>query len=185
MNTVKTLLAVFLLALSFAAARADDLVLSVQSSLARQGYYSGDLDGAWGSQTSAAVRRFQIAKELRPTGELNPATLNALGIKQAPPKPQKAPKPEPQISRGKALADLFVGGPYLTAPPPFQIQTVKSAQKNLQLLGFYRGPVDGNPNPALTEALRAYQKDNRFKATGRLDKTTLQALNLLTLPPSE
>jgi peptidoglycan hydrolase-like protein with peptidoglycan-binding domain len=63
------------------------------------------------------------------------------------------------------------------------VQVVQAAQKNLKLLGFYAGPVDGAPTPALKDSLRAYQKDHRFKATGRLDKTTLQALNLLTLPP--
>jgi hypothetical protein len=113
---------------------------------------------------------------------LNPATLNALGIKQAPTKPQKV-KAEPQMSRSEVLANIFAGGPYITAPPAFQIQTVENAQKNLKLLGFYSGPVDGAPTPALTESLRAYQKDHRFKASGRLDKTTLQALDLLTLPP--
>ncbi len=170
-----------LVALSLTAARAGDLVLTAQSSLARQGYYDGAIDGKWGSQTAAAVRRFQIANDLRPTGELNPATLSALGIKTTP---ARTAKPEPQMTRGEALADLFVGGPYLTAPPAFQIQVVKTAQKNLQLLGFYRGPADGVPSPALKDSLRAYQRDSRFKATGRLDKTTLQALDLLTLPPS-
>ncbi|MGH8047266.1 MAG: peptidoglycan-binding domain-containing protein [Chthoniobacterales bacterium] len=179
---MKTLLAVLFLAASLVAARADDLTLAVQTKLTGLGYYDGSLDGAWGSQTSAAVRRFQVARKIRVTGDLNPATLNALGIKQEPAKPQKT-KAAPQMSRGQALADIFVGGPYLTAQPAFQVQVVQSAQKNLKLLGFYAGPVDGQPTPALKDSLRAYQKSNRFKATGRLDKTTLQALNLLTLPP--
>jgi peptidoglycan hydrolase-like protein with peptidoglycan-binding domain len=172
---VKALLSVFLLAVTFTAARADDLVLAAQTKLARMGYYDGKADGSWGRQTANAVSRFQEAKDLRVTGELNPATLNALGIKTAP-----QPKPVP---RGVALADIFVGGPYLSAPPEFQVQTVRKAQQNLKLLGFYRGSADGAPNAALTDALRAYQRDNRFKATGRLDKTTLQALDLLTLAP--
>jgi peptidoglycan hydrolase-like protein with peptidoglycan-binding domain len=180
---VKTLLAALLLALPILATRADDLTLAVQDKLAKLGYYDGRLDGAWGGQTSVAVSRFQSAKKLRVTGELNPATLNSLGIKQAPQKKTKAAPA--QMSRGEALADLFVGGPYLTAPPAFQVQVVKSAQKNLKLLGYYTGPADGSPSPALKDALRLYQKDYRFKTSGRLDKTTLQGLNLLTLPPSE
>ncbi len=160
-------------------ARADDVVLAAQAKLARMGYYDGKADGAWGKNTSLAVQRFQQAKNLRVTGELNVATLNVLGIK--PP----AEKPVKPVSRGMALADLFVGGPYLTAPPEFQVQTVKKAQQNLRLLGFYRGPLNGAPNSDLTDALRAYQKDNRFRATGRLDKATLQALDLLTLPPGD
>jgi peptidoglycan hydrolase-like protein with peptidoglycan-binding domain len=172
---VKTLLAALLLALTIGAARADDVVLAAQTRLARLGYYDGKADGAWGKNTSLAVQRFQAAKKIRVTGELNPATLNALGIKV----------PEQPVSRGVALADLFVGGPYLTAPPEFQVQTVKKAQQNLRLLGFYNGPANGVPTTALSDALRTYQKDNRFKTTGRLDKTTLQALDLLTLAPGD
>jgi peptidoglycan hydrolase-like protein with peptidoglycan-binding domain len=78
-----------------------------------------------------------------------------------------------------------VGGPYLTAPPSFQVSIVKKAQQNLKLLGFYGGSANGAPDAALTDALRAYQKAHRFKASGRLDKTTLQALDLLTLPPED
>lgn len=164
-----------LLVFGFASAHADDALKAVQTKLARMGYYDGTVDGAWGSQTAAAVRRFQLAQNLRVTGELDAGTLRALDVKTTPGTPPK--------SRAVALADVFVGGPYLTAPPEFQVRTVREAQKNLKLLGFYDGPADGQPNAALTEALRAYQKSSRFKATGRLDKATLQGLDLLTLPP--
>jgi peptidoglycan hydrolase-like protein with peptidoglycan-binding domain len=156
---------------------ADQVTAAVQSKLARLGYYGGTVDGAWGSQTAAAVRRFQVAKELRVTGELNPATLAALGIKPQEPAPSQ-PVPRP-VDPAKALTDIFVGGPYLNTPPEFQVRTVKKAQENLRVLGFYRGPANGMPNDALTQALVNYQAANRFKRTGRLDKTTLQALDLL------
>jgi peptidoglycan hydrolase-like protein with peptidoglycan-binding domain len=173
---VKSLLAALLTLAALAVAQADEIVTAVQSRLAKLGYYAGEVDGEWGSQTAAAVRRFQVAKELRVTGELNAATLNALGVKAPPPVPN---------ARAVALADLFVGGPYLTAPPSFQVSIVKKAQQNLKLLGFYGGSANGAPDAALTDALRAYQKAHRFKASGRLDKTTLQALDLLTLPPED
>ncbi|HEY8901843.1 MAG TPA: peptidoglycan-binding domain-containing protein [Chthoniobacterales bacterium] len=172
---MKALLAVLALVLISGAAYADQLTAAVQTKLGKLGYYNGPVDGSWGSQTAAAVRRFQVAQELRVTGELNPATLNALGIKSAP-----APTPE-VVDPGKALADIFVGGPYLNSPPEFQVRTVKKAQENLRVLRFYRGPVNGMPNAALTQALVDYQAANRFKRTGRLDKTTLQALDLLYL----
>jgi peptidoglycan hydrolase-like protein with peptidoglycan-binding domain len=157
---VKALLAALLTLAALAVAQADEIVTAVQSRLAKLGYYAGEVDGEWGSQTAAAVRRFQVAKELRVTGELNAATLNALGVKAPPPVPN---------ARAVALADLFV----------------KKAQQNLKLLGFYGGSANGAPDAALTDALRAYQKAHRFKASGRLDKTTLQALDLLTLPPED
>jgi peptidoglycan hydrolase-like protein with peptidoglycan-binding domain len=172
---VKTLLLALLCLASLTTARANDLVQSVQTKLAKLGYYQGKPDGQWGAQTAAAVRRFQVSKELRVTGELNPATLDALGIE---------PPPSPK-SKAAALADIFVGGPYLSAPPEFQVSIVKKAQQNLKLLGFYKGPIDGTPDAALTDALRAYQKSNRFRTTGRLDNTTLQALDLFIASPQD
>ncbi len=169
-------LLILALVLLAAPAFADPLTTAVQSKLARLGYYTGGVDGEWGSQTAAAVRRYQVAQKLRVTGELNPATLNALGIKSAP-----AERPAPAIDPGKALADIFVGGPYLNTPPEFQVRTVRKAQENLKVLGFYRGPANGRPDASLTQALVDYQLANRFKTTGRLDKTTLQGLDLLYL----
>lgn len=148
---------------------ADDVVRAAQTQLRESGFYRGDIDGIWGSQTAAAVRRYQLAKDLRVTGELNEATLASLGLTSAP------------TPKYKLLAELFRGGPYLNAPPEFQVATVRKAQENLKLLGYYNGPVNGDPSPALTNALQSYQRSAKFRATGRLDKTTLQALNLLTL----
>lgn len=173
----KFLVALFVL-LSAGGLRADDLTAAVQTKLAQLGYFNGKVDGAWGQATSGAVSRFQQAKDLRVTGELNPATLKALGIKTAPPPKPTGSGREP-IDPARALVDIFVGGPYLNSPPDFQIQTVQKAQKNLKLLGYYAGPINGAPDGELAAALRTYQKDNRFRPTGRLDKTTLQALGLL------
>lgn len=153
---------------------ADETVRAAQVRLAELGYFDGAVDGIWGRQSSAAVQEFQMANKLRPTGELDRRTLEALGLPGTP-----AATPVPQAV---ALAELFVGGPYLKAPTEVQIATVRKAKENLKLLGFYRGKLDGLVTPELTEALRAYQRGNRFKASGRLDKTTLQALDLMTLP---
>ncbi len=158
--------AMFLAGLSNAIA--DEMIRSVQTQLQKAGFYEGTIDGNWGSQTAAGVRRYQLANDLRVTGELNEATLNRMGI-------------APAVPKYKALADLFKGGPYLTAPPDFQVATVRRAKESLRLLGYYKGPINGDPGPALTSALEAYQRSARFRASGRLDKTTLQALNLLTV----
>jgi peptidoglycan hydrolase-like protein with peptidoglycan-binding domain len=53
---------------------ADDVVLSAQAKLKQLGYYHGMVDGQMGSQTAAAIRRFQLAK-LKVTGEMNAQTF--------------------------------------------------------------------------------------------------------------
>jgi localization factor PodJL len=43
------------------------------------------------------------------------------------------------------------------------------AQRALSRLGYYQGPQDGRPSPALTGAVKAYQRDQGLRATGELD----------------
>jgi peptidoglycan hydrolase-like protein with peptidoglycan-binding domain len=78
----------------------------------------------------------------------------------------------------KDLANLFVGGPLLAASPEIQVATVRKAQDALRVLGYYHGPINGIPDGNLTICLKAYQKEMRFKASGRLDKITLQGLDI-------
>jgi peptidoglycan hydrolase-like protein with peptidoglycan-binding domain len=52
----------------------------VQTQLRNFGFYSGGADGIWGGGTASAVERFQQARGLQPNGQLNPATVAALGL---------------------------------------------------------------------------------------------------------
>jgi peptidoglycan hydrolase-like protein with peptidoglycan-binding domain len=56
------------------------VVRGIQRRLRRLGFYSGAADGVWGPGSQAAVERFQRARGLQPTGDLNPTTLSALGF---------------------------------------------------------------------------------------------------------
>ena len=60
---------------SVSIALADGVVLSVQRELKQLGYYDGVVDGQMGSQTAAAIRRYQVAEKLKVTGEMNAQTL--------------------------------------------------------------------------------------------------------------
>ena len=59
---------------------ARETVRRVQERLARAGFRPGPADGVWGGGTEAALRDFQQARGLRPTGDLNPVTARALGF---------------------------------------------------------------------------------------------------------
>lgn len=63
----------------------DSTVLRAQRILQQRGYYRGEVDGIMGSQTAAAIRRYQVAENLRVTGQLNPQTIRSLGLPLAPP----------------------------------------------------------------------------------------------------
>ncbi|MBR6096348.1 MAG: spore cortex-lytic enzyme [Oscillospiraceae bacterium] len=58
-------------------------VKEIQTKLQNWGYYSGAIDGVYGSQTEAAVRHFQEKNGLTVDGKAGPKTLAALGIQSA------------------------------------------------------------------------------------------------------
>jgi peptidoglycan hydrolase-like protein with peptidoglycan-binding domain len=63
------------------------MVMHVQTALQQQGMYKGNIDGIWGPETQGAVRGYQQAHGLTPSGELNSPTLAML----LPPPPPAAP----------------------------------------------------------------------------------------------
>ena len=63
--------------------RADDNVREVQTKLSDEGFYFGKIDGAYSSDLSAALSRYQIRNGLPITGQLDAETSKALGAKPA------------------------------------------------------------------------------------------------------
>lgn len=55
-------------------------VTEIQQKLSQWGYYSGSIDGVFGSGTERAVKKFQQKNGLTADGKVGPATLAALGI---------------------------------------------------------------------------------------------------------
>ena len=58
----------------------NDLAVSVQSELARRGYYQGAIDGLIGSGSREAIRAFQAVQGLPVTERIDPKLLKALGV---------------------------------------------------------------------------------------------------------
>ena len=77
---------VFTVAIGIAFSRsvsADENVRQVQAKLSDEGLYSGEIDGAYSSDLSAALTRYQIRNGLPITGQLDAETSEALGAKSA------------------------------------------------------------------------------------------------------
>ena len=58
----------------------DAAVSSVQSQLAKLGYYHGAVDGVAGDETQAAIGRYQEDNDLSVTGTVTASTLQSLGL---------------------------------------------------------------------------------------------------------
>jgi len=52
----------------------------IQQALADKGYYTGEVNGAWGADSVEALKRFQQAQNLSPDGKLGSLSLIALGL---------------------------------------------------------------------------------------------------------
>lgn len=57
-----------------------DTVRKVQQALNKAGFDAGSVDGTWGPGTETAIRNFQRERKLEQSGNLNPQTLEALGM---------------------------------------------------------------------------------------------------------
>jgi peptidoglycan hydrolase-like protein with peptidoglycan-binding domain len=55
-------------------------VRAIQDRLHSLGFYPGAVDGVWGQSTQSAVQQFQQNRGLQPNGQLNPATISAMGL---------------------------------------------------------------------------------------------------------
>lgn len=101
-----------------------DLVFRAQQRLHEQGFYVRDnVDGEWGPATSAAVRNFQRANGLAPTGQLDASTQKALGVDAAP---LMAAAPGGETPQGAAVQQAVAPAP--AGQPEPQAEPVKAAQ---------------------------------------------------------
>jgi peptidoglycan hydrolase-like protein with peptidoglycan-binding domain len=83
--------AVFLAGVSLAFG--DASTEQVQRALKDQGFYYGEITGQTDTDTTAAIRRFQIRNGLKVTGELDAETRKSLGVSAATSAPKSTPAP--------------------------------------------------------------------------------------------
>ena len=79
-NIIIILLAQGADAVSYKRGMSGETVKQIQQRLSEWGYYSGAVDGIYGSRTEAAVKYFQRKNSLTVDGIAGPATLAAIGI---------------------------------------------------------------------------------------------------------
>ena len=69
-----------------------DRIEQIQRALSRSGYYQGDPTGRWDSDTVSAMKSFQQAHGITPSGKIDASSLQQLGLGSdvaglAPPRP--------------------------------------------------------------------------------------------------
>ena len=120
--TALVLLAVLAGAGTVLEAASDPEVEAVQQALVERGYDPGKVDGAMGRRTRGALRAFQRSVELPDTGEIDHATVTALGLESSAgaQTPAHANTPPAQADTPPAQADT---PPAQADTPPAQADT--------------------------------------------------------------
>ncbi len=138
-------------------------VKAVQKKLKELGYYSGKIDGDYGSGTKKAVLAFQKAHGLKQTGNVNSSTLNKMNSQG-----------KKTSSSGSSSSSGGSGG---TCSPGDKGSAVKAVQKKLKSLGYYSGSIDGDYGNGTKAAVKAFQKANGLTVNGIANQKTVSKLN--------
>lgn len=144
-----------------------ELVMALQRGLGAIGFYSGPVTGYFGPLTREAVVRFQRARRLTPDGVVSPETWKALSETDAP---RAAMSGTPR----KEAAGYWRRGN--------KGEVVREIQQQLQVLGYFKGPVTGYFGPLTRAAVMAFQKARDLPADGVADPRTRKAIDEYSYP---
>jgi peptidoglycan hydrolase-like protein with peptidoglycan-binding domain len=132
----------------------------VQQRLNQQGVYGGAVDGAWGQDSQTALQQFQQSHGLQVSGQMNPATAQALGLDPV------------------RLLQLATQPAQLPAPMRLGPDAIRNVQQRLQQLGYYHGGLDGVWGPGMQSAVTSLQQNRGIQPTGQLNPPTVSAMGL-------
>lgn len=141
---------------SFSKGDRGDEVVDIQIRLSRLGYNLGPsgVDGSFGEATEAAVVKFQGDRGLFVDGIVSDETWRAL------------------VEATYKLGDRLI---YLRSPF-FRGDDVKELQRNLNMLGFNTGQVDGVYGETTERAVREYQRNVGLQSDGIFGPSTHAAI---------
>ena len=128
-----------------------DQVKKLQQRLKDLGYYTGSVDGSFGEGTQAAVMAFQLRNGLTVDGKAGPATQRVLY----------------GTSSAISYSALQMGD---------EGSAVRNLQYTLYELGYYDGSIDGKFGQTTSDAVRAFQIQNKLSVDGKAGPETLKKM---------
>ena len=91
-------------------------ISEIQTALAREGFYSGEPTGKWDASSIDAMKNFQQARGLQPTGKIEALSLQKLGL-GSPVAGMAAPDPQPPALPQTSPAKSFTEQPPAAVRP--------------------------------------------------------------------
>lgn len=153
-------------------------VRTLQTNLKTLGYYTGSVDGDYGSGTTAAVTAFQAANGLTADGIAGKATLNAIsaainGTGSSSSGSSSGSGTSPSVYGNTASSNGYTT---ISASSGSSTANVTALQSALQATGYYSGTVDGSYGSGTTAAVEAFQKAAGLRVTGVAGPSTQRLL---------
>ncbi|MFN6962718.1 MAG: peptidoglycan-binding domain-containing protein [Pyrinomonadaceae bacterium] len=151
-------------------------ITEVQTMLKAKSLYSGEATGKLDVETRAAIKSYQKDNGLKPTGTLNRATLEKMGIELT-----DAQKAIPASASSYASAGgSGTGSTAKTRGPIFRAtkDQIIEAQRMLKTANLYSGEETGKLDPDTRAALKKYQQANGLKVTGTLNQATIEKMGI-------
>lgn len=142
-------------------------VSQLQTALKTLGYYTGAVDGNFGSGTLSAVLAFQKASGLKADGKAGTQTQAKL-YSQAASGTGSSSSASSSSSSSTSFTRILSSGSTGT--------DVTSVQTRLKALGYYTGTVDGKYGSGTIAAVKAFQTNNGLKVDGKTGSGTFAAL---------
>ena len=147
-------------------------VTALQERLKELGYYKETVTGTYDTNTIGAVRSFQKKNGLKADGTAGAETQKAIysadavsADTTATPKAEVTPTPTPTVAVPEESLKSGAAG-----------ADVKTLQKRLKELGYFRSTVDGKFGRDTVNALKAFQEANGLEADGVAGKATYAVL---------
>jgi len=151
--------------------RHNSRVEEIQQILKDADFSLGSVDGMMGAQTRGAIKEFQKANQLKPTGKIDPATWTALNReKEVLQHKQKIGVPAEVVKNIEPHVEII----------GYRLKTkdrIKQIQVALKKAGFYQGEIDSKIGPKTKKAIIDFQRSKRLKPDGAVGLKTWEELS--------
>jgi peptidoglycan hydrolase-like protein with peptidoglycan-binding domain len=162
-----------------------EIVADIQRELQRRGFFEGVVDGRHGPRTDTAVRDFEQAAGLKPSGEPNEALLQAIrrsNVKAAKMNLASAstttgvtpPRPPQPVRNNDPIADVLSS-----------TRRVQAVQRALAEFGYGQIKPTGTVDAETRAAIEKFERERKLPVTGQVSDRVARELASITGRPLE
>ena len=154
------------------------IVGDIQRELARRGFYEGAMDGVYGPKMDAAIRDFEQAAGLKPTGEPSEALLQAIARSSLKATTQRPPASIPAAASQARRPDSAAASPVTST-------RVAAVQRALTDFGYGQLQPTGVFDNATKTAIEKFERERKLPISGQISERVTRELAAVTGRPLE